>query len=189
VCGKQTLPLLILGKSRMRKRARTDLCGGRSVMVVPTATELEARRALISLTRLGWGHHNPAFCRMFTNRFMPNATPVHENWFDDLQRMSTSAENAARLMEVDSNIDIRRFLRQVQVPTLVVHCDRDQVVSSEHGRQLAAGIPDARYASLPSANHLLLAEEKAWQILLQEFSAFMGWHEESSTPIKEASAS
>ena len=28
----------ILGKSRMRKRARTDLCGGRSAMVVPTAT-------------------------------------------------------------------------------------------------------------------------------------------------------
>jgi hypothetical protein len=29
---------LILRKSRMRRRARTDLCGGRSVMVVPTAT-------------------------------------------------------------------------------------------------------------------------------------------------------
>src|ERR1700746_2873500 len=29
---------LILGKSRVRKRARTDLCGGRSAMVVPTAT-------------------------------------------------------------------------------------------------------------------------------------------------------
>ena len=28
----------IPGKSRMRKRARTDLCGGRSAMVVPTAT-------------------------------------------------------------------------------------------------------------------------------------------------------
>jgi hypothetical protein len=28
----------ILGKSRMRKRAGTDLCGGRSAMVVPTAT-------------------------------------------------------------------------------------------------------------------------------------------------------
>src|SRR5205823_14168864 len=28
----------IQGKSRMRKRARTDLCGGRSAMVVPTAT-------------------------------------------------------------------------------------------------------------------------------------------------------
>src|SRR6266851_4071475 len=32
------LPPLIHGKSRMRGRARTDLCGGRSVMVVPTAT-------------------------------------------------------------------------------------------------------------------------------------------------------
>ena len=32
------LPPLIHGKSRMRKRARTDLCGGRSVMIVPTAT-------------------------------------------------------------------------------------------------------------------------------------------------------
>src|ERR1700675_464644 len=29
---------LILRKSRMRRRARTDLCGGRSVMSVPTAT-------------------------------------------------------------------------------------------------------------------------------------------------------
>jgi pimeloyl-ACP methyl ester carboxylesterase len=150
--------------------------------------ELEAR-ALISLTRLGWGLHHPAFCGMFTNRFIPNATPVHENWFDDLQRVSTSAENAARLIEVDSNIDVRKFLRQVQVPTLVVHCDRDQVVSPEHGRQLAAEIPNARYLSLPSANHLLLAEEPAWLILLQEFSAFMGWHEESAALMREVPGS
>jgi hypothetical protein len=32
---------LILRKSRMRRRARTDLCGGRSAMVVPTATVIE----------------------------------------------------------------------------------------------------------------------------------------------------
>ena len=38
MCGKQHSPLFILRKSRMRKRARTDLRGGRSVMVVPTAT-------------------------------------------------------------------------------------------------------------------------------------------------------
>src|SRR5207248_7812602 len=33
----------IQGKSRMRKRARTDLCGGRSAMVVPTATYKKGR--------------------------------------------------------------------------------------------------------------------------------------------------
>ena len=126
---------------------------------------------------------------MFTNRFMPNSTPVHEKWFDDLQRVSTSAENAARLMDVDCGIDVRELLRQVQVPTLVMHCDRDQVVSPEHGRQLAAEIPDARYVSLPSANHLLLAEEPAWEMLLQEFSAFMGWREEAPAPKAEIALS
>ena len=151
--------------------------------------EIEARRALISLTRLGWGLHNPAFCRLFTNRFMPNATPVHENWFDDLQRVSTSAENAARLIEIDLTIDVRKFLPQVRVPTLVMHCDRDHVVSPELGRQLAAEIPNARYVSLPSTNHLLLAEEPAWELLLQEFSSFMGWREEAVRPRRKVSAS
>jgi hypothetical protein len=54
---------------------------------------------------------------------------------------------------------------------------------------LAAEIPDARYLSLPSANHLLLAEEPAWKMLLQEFAAFMGWHEESTALLREVSGS
>ena len=33
-----SLHAIILQKSRMRKSARTDLCGGRSVRIVPTAT-------------------------------------------------------------------------------------------------------------------------------------------------------
>jgi DNA-binding winged helix-turn-helix (wHTH) protein/pimeloyl-ACP methyl ester carboxylesterase len=135
----------------------------------------EARRALESLVRLGWGVNNPAFCKMFTCRFVPNATPAHEHWFDDLQRVSTSAENAARLMEIDDNIDVRGLLRQIRVPTLVVHCDGDQVVPPECGRQMAAEIPDARYVSLPSANHLLLAEEPAWPIFLTEIGSFLAW--------------
>src|SRR6266566_4597132 len=37
-------PPFIHGKSRVRKRARTDLCGGRSAMVVPTATSIRFSR-------------------------------------------------------------------------------------------------------------------------------------------------
>ena len=33
-----------------------------------------------------------------------------------------------------------------------------------------------------------LAEEPAWEILLQEFSAFMGWREEAPVPIGEIAA-
>jgi DNA-binding winged helix-turn-helix (wHTH) protein/pimeloyl-ACP methyl ester carboxylesterase len=142
---------------------------------VGTPQELEARRALASLLRLGWGLNNPAFCRTFTCRFIPEATPEHEQWFDELQRVSTSPENPARLMERDDDIDVRPLLSQVKTPTLVIHCDRDHAVPPEKGRLLAAEIPGARYVSLPSANHLMLAEEPAWSLFLEELGLFLDW--------------
>ena len=142
---------------------------------VGTAEQLEARHALTSLMRLGWGLHNPAFCRTFTCRFIPEATPQHEQWFDELQRVSTSPENAARLMERDDEMDVRPLLSQVKTPTLVIHCDRDHAVPPEEGRLLAAEIPGARYVSLPSANHLMLEEEPAWSLFLEELGLFLNW--------------
>ena len=44
-------------------------------------------------------------------------TPEQEQWFDELQRLSTSPENAARLMELDGDIDVRPLLSQVRTPT------------------------------------------------------------------------
>jgi DNA-binding winged helix-turn-helix (wHTH) protein/pimeloyl-ACP methyl ester carboxylesterase len=137
--------------------------------------ELEARRALVNLMRLGWGLNNPAFCKIFTCRFIPEATTEHERWLDELQRVSTSPENAARLMERDDDIDVRRLLSQVKAPTLVIHCDRDRAVPAEDGRLLAAGIPGARYVSLPGANHLMLEEEPAWSLFLEELGLFLNW--------------
>jgi pimeloyl-ACP methyl ester carboxylesterase len=140
-----------------------------------TPADLEARRALNSLIRLGWGLNNPAFSKVFTCRFIPRATPAHEAWFDELQRVSTSPENASRLMEADDDIDVVALLPQVRVPTLVVHCDDDRAVLPERGRLLAAAIPGARYVSLPSANHLLMEDEPAWPRLLEELGLFLGW--------------
>jgi DNA-binding winged helix-turn-helix (wHTH) protein/pimeloyl-ACP methyl ester carboxylesterase len=142
---------------------------------VGTPQELEARRALASLLRLGWGLNNPAFCKTFTCRFIPEARPEHEQWFDELQRVSTSPENAARLIELGDDIDVRPLLPQVKTPTLVIHCDRDQAVPPEKGRLLAAEIPRARYVSLPSANHLMLEDEPAWSLFLEELGLFLNW--------------
>jgi DNA-binding winged helix-turn-helix (wHTH) protein/pimeloyl-ACP methyl ester carboxylesterase len=142
---------------------------------VGTPQQREARHALMSLMRLGWGLNNPAFCRTFTCRFIPEATPEHEQWLDELQRVSTSPENAARLMERDDDIDVRSLLPQVKTPTLVIHCDRDAAVPADKGRLLAAEIPGARYVSLPSANHLMLEEEPAWSLFLDELGLFLNW--------------
>jgi pimeloyl-ACP methyl ester carboxylesterase/DNA-binding winged helix-turn-helix (wHTH) protein len=152
-----------------------------------TPQDLEARRALVSLMRLGWGLNNPAFRKLFTSRFIPDATPEHEQWFDELQRVSTSAANAARLMDLDDDIDVRALAPRLQVPTLVVHADRDQAVPADDGRWLAAAIPGARYVSLPSANHLLLETEPAWPMLLEELALFLGWRDAAAPPGRPAS--
>jgi DNA-binding winged helix-turn-helix (wHTH) protein/alpha-beta hydrolase superfamily lysophospholipase len=140
-----------------------------------TPQEIQARRALTSLVRLGWGLNNPAFCKTFTYRFIPEATTEHEQWLDQLQRVSTSPENAARLMERDDDINVRPLLPRIKAPTLVVHCDRDHAVVPERGRELAAAIPGARYVSLPSANHLMLDDEPAWAMFLEEVGLFLNW--------------
>jgi len=157
--------------------SRLVLYGGFAAGLNHTGTpaELEARRALSSLIRLGWGLNNPAFAKVFTCRFIPRATPAHEAWLDELQRVSTSPENAAHLMQTDDDIDVRPLLPQVRVPTLVIHCDDDRAVLPEQGRELAASIPGARYVSLPSSNHLLMEDEPAWTLLLEELGRFLGW--------------
>jgi pimeloyl-ACP methyl ester carboxylesterase/DNA-binding winged helix-turn-helix (wHTH) protein len=138
--------------------------------------EMEARRALKTLVRLDWGRNNPAFSQLFTNAFIPeNATQEHRQWFNDLQRMSASGENAARIMEVSDETDVRPLLSSVAVPTMVFHSDRDQLVPIEEGRILAAEIPNARFVPLSSANHLLLEEEPAWGKFLEELAEFLQW--------------
>jgi DNA-binding winged helix-turn-helix (wHTH) protein/pimeloyl-ACP methyl ester carboxylesterase len=138
--------------------------------------ETEARRAVKTLMRLDWGRNNPGFSQIFTSIFMPeNATPEHQRWFNDLQRMSATGENAARIMEVSDDMDVRSLLPSVAAPTIVFNCDREQIVSMEEGRILATEIPNARFVPLSSANHLLLAEEPAWRKFLEELAAFLRW--------------
>ena len=48
------------------------------------------------MIRVGWAKPDPEFRRVFTTRFIPDATEEQMRWFDDLQRMSTSPENARR---------------------------------------------------------------------------------------------
>ena len=98
-------------------------------------------------------------------------------WFNDLQRVSTSPANAARLINALSRVDVRPLLASVAVPTNVFHAEHDGVVPFDEGRLLAAGIPGARFVPLPSRNHLLLEREPAWTIFLRELGAFLGWTE------------
>jgi pimeloyl-ACP methyl ester carboxylesterase/DNA-binding winged helix-turn-helix (wHTH) protein len=137
--------------------------------------EVEARDAIIKLIRLGWGKNNPAFRQIFTTRFLPDGTPEEADWFDDLQRITASPENAARFMEEFSRIDVRPILGDIKVPTIVFHSQDDRAVAFDEGRLLAAAIRGAKFVPLPGQNHLLLEHEPAWQIVQRELAQFLGW--------------
>ena len=64
------------------------------------------QEALISAIRAGWEDPTPTFRRMFTMLFLPHGTPEQMAWYDDLQRSTTSAENAARLYDARGGIDV-----------------------------------------------------------------------------------
>jgi pimeloyl-ACP methyl ester carboxylesterase len=54
-----------------------------------------------------------------------------------------------------------------------MHVRDDQMVPLEAGRQLAAGIPGARFIALPGRNHLFLEHEPASARFFEEISLFL----------------
>jgi serine/threonine protein kinase/alpha-beta hydrolase superfamily lysophospholipase len=148
-----------------------------------TEEQMAGRRALQTLVRLDWGKNNPDFKSMFTNFYIPhNSTPEQHQWFNDLQRISASPENAARIFMLIDEINIRPLLPLVSAPTLVFHGDRDRCIPAEEGRILAAEIPSARFVPLSTGNHILLAQEPAWRVFLEELGAFLGWKNTQASP-------
>ncbi|MGA8624106.1 MAG: alpha/beta hydrolase, partial [Pseudolabrys sp.] len=135
--------------------------------------EIEKADAVQTLMRHGWGQENPEFRQIFTTRFMPSGTPEQMRWFNDLQRMTTSPDNAARIRRANENIDITDLLPQIRIPTLVLHCRNDAAQPYEEGRILAAGIPGARFVTLEGNNHLILEGDPCWTRFLDEIRVFL----------------
>lgn len=145
-----------------------------------SAEEIEQRQAQLTLVRLGWGKDNPAFRQLWTTLYAPDATPEQAQSFNDLQRVSTSPENAVALLNVMGNIDVVDLLPQVKVPTLVLHCRDEAGVPFEEGRLIASSIPDARFVPLEGRNHLLLEGDPSWGFFVKEVRRFLGTEETSA---------
>ena len=138
-----------------------------------TAAQKEEDAAMLTLMRLGWGKENPAFRQLFTSQFLPGGTKEQADWFNELQRVTVSADVAARIREANGETDVTALLPRVSVPTLVLHARDDAQVPFEAGRRMAAGIPGARFNALPGRNHLFLETEPAFGQFLAHARAFL----------------
>ena len=117
--------------------------------------DAEEDQALVTLIRKGWGRDTPAFRQVFTSLFFrSDADPGLIRHFNELQRVSTTPETAARYYEsLHRRGDGRDLFRQVNRPTLVIHSRDDLAVRADEGRILASIIPGAHLVLLPSGTH------------------------------------
>ena len=132
------------------------------------------REAIITLVRQGWGRTDTAYRQLFSATFMPGATAEELDWFNSFQRLTVTAEHAARFLEVFADIDVRDRLAQVRVPTLVMHARGDHRIPLAAGGELAAEIPGAEFVTLDSDNHLLLGREPASAAFVAHIRHFIG---------------
>jgi len=145
-------------RGRRKRGSQQDIAGG---------------DAIVTLIGQGWGQDNPAFRQMLTSLFMPGATPEQMQSFNDMQRITTSPENAARLRQSVDEIDVTDLLASVNIPTLVLHARNDAMQPFDEGRRLAMGIRGARFVALESRNHMILQNDPVWSRFFDEIENFL----------------
>lgn len=131
-------------------------------------------QAIVELTELGWGRSDPIYRRLFTKRFMPEGSEEQLSWFDQHCATTTDARMAAELLRSRIKADVSDLLSRIEVPTLVLHANRDRVAPFHCGQEIAAGIPGAQFVQLESCNHVLLESEPAWERFQDEVLQFTG---------------
>jgi len=120
----------------------------------------DQHQTMLSLIRQGWGSDLPAHRQFFTGLFMPDGDMEAIQAFNEMQRVSATADNVVAMLTAEP-VQPRvgtDLLSRVTVPTLVIHRRGDAIVPFELGREIAAGIPGARFLPLEGRNHAALAD-------------------------------
>lgn len=155
---------LVLYGTYTRGRLRRD----------PTPAEREEAETLLRLVRVGWGKDSDAYRRVFAAFFWPEASLEQMRAFAELQRVSASAETAARIVEGFDRVDVSDLTPCVEAPALILHVEGDARIPFEEGRRTAALLPDATFVPLPGVNHVLTPDDPAFEVLVERVEAFLG---------------
>jgi class 3 adenylate cyclase len=126
----------------------------------------DLREAVRSVVRAEWGLGSTLMSDLFLGQ---DASPASTQFFSAYQRMGANPEDALAMLDADVAIDISDVLHRVGVPTLIVHARDDRIVPIELGREIAAGIPNARFMSVPGP-HVSFEEGRDEQALEAELS-------------------
>jgi class 3 adenylate cyclase len=96
--------------------------------------------------------------------------PAFREWWSTYLRMGASPGAALALTQMNAEIDVRRVLSTIRVPTLVIHRTGDLCLKIEEGRYVAQQIPGAKFVELPGQDHLpFVGDQDAMLDEVEEF--------------------
>lgn len=91
-------------------------------------------------------------------------------WWSTYLRMGASPGAALALTQMNAEIDVRRLLPSIRVPTLIIHRTHDRCLTIDEGRYVAANIPGATLVELPGEDHLpFVGDQEAILTAIQQF--------------------
>jgi pimeloyl-ACP methyl ester carboxylesterase len=116
----------------------------------PWAEKPEERERYIEGLEVNWGADGDI------HRIAPSAAadPAFTKRLATYFRQSASPGDAAALLRMNTEIDIRAVLPTIRVPTLIIHRTGDVDSKVEEGRWIASQIPGAKFVELPGVDHL-----------------------------------
>ena len=116
----------------------------------PWAQKPEERMRYVDELEQHWGSDSDI------ERIAPSAArdPAFAKRLATYFRQSASPGDAATLLRMNTDIDVRAVLPTIRVPTLILHRTGDLDSNVEEGRWIANEIPGAKFVELPGNDHL-----------------------------------
>ncbi|WP_167528880.1 alpha/beta fold hydrolase [Bradyrhizobium macuxiense] len=149
---------------------------------------VENMRVQLKAFEMGWPQDIPGFGTFLTSLHIPDASAEQARSFNELLRLTTSAENGVALLRTLVESDMQDLLPDLSCPTLVFHSRQSAVLPFDDGRKVAALVPDARFVPLESRNHIVLDTEPAWKQFVRELDEFLPTHSARAEPFDELTA-
>ena len=88
------------------------------------------------------------------------------------ESLSSSPEKIGEMMYLTALLDIRPFLKDVQCPTLILHCRDDNRVPFDWACELEDGIKDSEFIELNGVGHLFYMNES--KFIMEKILEFVG---------------
>jgi pimeloyl-ACP methyl ester carboxylesterase/DNA-binding winged helix-turn-helix (wHTH) protein len=123
----------------------------------PWAPTREERQGYYDELEQGWG--GPVGIETIAPSLAGDA--AFRAWWAVYQRRSASPAAAIALARMNTLVDVRHLLADIQAPTLVMHREGDRDAKVGEAAYIAAHIPGGRLAVLPGEDHLIYAGEQS----------------------------